>query len=293
MNDAKKTFKELVKTCLIEVRKEREGKQQLRETLKKYVRGVLKEVITGPVSPEPQDKEEKEKIDKGFDKAGNQPKEESQDQQVQQIASIVTSINKNFNVHRETEGVTGAYSSGKRSFIIIDGGELVSIRIKERWENNFDIEEIIRESDRVIAVGLSWPQVKAFVKANVSEISKTTPNLAKDKAMAHLDDKTPKRDKDLPDTSIPNRGEKKNGEDAKLGTTKKDDMDYKKDDVEKDEDQPSAPLKAVTKPGEDPKSMNKPKDQKETPQVKPPKHKNDDELVKRMPGKKKDKGDEK
>ena len=270
MNDKKQSFKELVKDCLHEVKEERIKKQQLREALKKYVRGVLKEVISGPDAPE-QDKAEQEKINKGFTKDGNQSSEESQDAQVQELTKIVHGINAEFTVYRETEGVTGAYTSGKRNFIIVDAGDLFSVRIKERWENNFDIEAFTHGADRIIALGLSWAQVKAFVKANFTEKSKSYVQKGMDKVVKNREDQVDKRDTDLPDTSIKNRGEKNNGEDAKLKTTKKDDMDYKKDDVEKDEDQPSAPMKAVAKTGKSPETKNQAKDQKETDKVKPPK----------------------
>jgi len=289
MNDAKQSFKQLVSTCLHEVKQERAQKLKLREELKRYVRGVLKEVIAGPDAVE-QDKDETEKINKGFAKDGHQPAEDSNDQQVQELTKIVHGINQDFNVHRENEGVTGAYTSGKRSYIIVDAGELFSIRIKERWENNFDIEAFTHGVDRVFALGLNWAQVKAFVKANFSEKSKSYVQKAKAKVDGNREDQTAKADKDLPQTDVlKNRGEKNNGADAKLKTTKKDDMDFKQDAVEKDEDQPSAPMKPVVKkPTDSPETKNKAKDQKETDKVKPPKHKNDDELVKKMAGKKRD-----
>jgi len=289
MNDAKKSFKQLVSTCLQEVKQERAQKMQLREALKKYVRGVLKEVISGPDGPVEQDKDETEKINKGFAKDGNQPAEETTDQQVQELTKIVHGINQDFNVHRENEGVTGAYDNGKRAYIIVDAGELFSIRIKERWENNFDIEAFIRGADRVFALGLSWAQVKAFVKANFAEKSKSYVQKGMDKNVKNREDQTAKADGGLPDTAIKNRGEKNNGEDAKLKTTKKDDMDFKKDEVPNKEDQPDQPMKQVVKkPTDSPATKNTAKDQKKTDKVEPEKHKNDDELVKKMAGKKRD-----
>ena len=288
MNDAKQSFKELVQTCLKEVKQERVEKKQLRESLKRYVRNVLREVISAPNAPE-QDEEETEKINKGFAKAGNEPGKDTQDQQVQDLTKVVHAINPDFNVYRENEGVTGAYDSGKRSFIIVDAGNLFSVRIKERWENNFDIEAFVREGDRIIAVGLSWIQTKAFVKANFGEVSKTYSQKGMGKVNKNREDQTSKADSDLPDTSVKNRGTKNNGEDSKLKTTKRDDMDFKKDEVPDKENQPSAPMKQVVKkPGDNPETKNKAKDNKETPQVKPPKHDNDKELVKKMAGKKRE-----
>lgn len=286
MSDNKQSFKEMVRTCLKEVKEERTKKEQLREALKKYVRQTLNEIISAPDAPE-QDEKETEKINKGYDKEGNVPSEETQDQQVQELTKIVHGINADFNVYRDTNyGGPNGYTSGKRNFIVIDAGDFFSVRIKERWENNFDIEAFVKESDRVFALGLNWAQVKAFVKANFGEINKTKVQTAKGKVDKNREDQTDKADKDLPQTDLV-KNRLPDPEHSKLKTTKKDDMDYKKDDVEKDEDQPSAPMKPVSKAGKDPETKNKAKDNKETPQVKPPKHKNDDELVKRMPGKKK------
>ena len=276
MNDRKQSFKDLVRTCLQEVKEEKAKKEQIREALKKYVRKVLNEVISGPSAQEP-DEEEVEKINKGYAKDGNQPATEAQDEQVQQLTRLVHGINADFNVYRDTKP-GGGYTSGKRNFIIIDAGDLFSVRIKERWENNFDIEAFVREQDRVIAIGLNWAQLKAFIKANFGEVAKTYVSGAKEKSVKNSEDQVPKRDSDLPDTSIPTK--KISNEPAKLGD------EEAKDQVKKKEDKPDQPMKAVTKPGKDPESKNKAKDNKETPQVKPPKHDNDKELVKKMPGKK-------
>lgn len=278
MNDRKQSFKDLVKTCLKEVKEEKAKKEQIREALKKYVRKVLNEAMSGPVQQEPDDGEV-EKIDKGFAKDGNQPATDTQDEQVQQLTKLVHGINSNFNVYRDSSRPGGGYTSGKRNFIIIDAGDLFSVRIKERWENNFDVEAFIREQDRVIAIGLNWAQLKAFIKANFGEVAKTYVGGAKEKSVKNSEDQAPKRDSDLPDTSIPTK--KISNQPSKLGDEEAEDQ------VKKKEDKPNQPMKAATKPGKDPESKNKAKDNKETPQVKPPKHDNDKELVKKMPGKKK------
>lgn len=275
--DTKKSFRNLVKTCFQEVKEEKRKKDQLKEALRKYVKSVINEVISGPL-PVNQDKDEEEKINKGFSKDGNEPAEETQDQQVQQLTKLVHGINSDFNVYRATIGTPG-YSSGKRNFIIVDAGDLFTVRVKERWENNFDVEATIRGADKVMAIGLTWEQVKAFVKSNFSEVAKTYVQQAKTKVDKNREDQTDKRDNDLPDTSI--KTKKISNEPAKMGDEEAEDM------VKKDEDQPSAQMKSVAKPGKDPETMNKAKDQKETSKEKPPKHQNDKELVKKMPGKKK------
>jgi hypothetical protein len=284
MNETKQSFKDMVRSCLSEVKQERSQKERLRTVLKSYVREVLKEVISGPVPPK-QDKDETEKINKGFDKQGNVPAKETQDQQLEQLTKLVHGINASFNVYRDTKS-PGEDVHNKRNFLIVDAGNILSVRIKERWENNYDLEAFVHESDRIIAISLNWEQVKAFIKANFSEASKKYTDVTKKKAMDHLEDKTGKADPDLPQgDNLKSRFD--SADKTKLGTTKRDDKDYKEPAVKKDEDMPDQPLKQVTKPGKDPETKNKAKDNKETPQVKPPKHKNDDELVKKMPGKKK------
>lgn len=277
MNNTKKSFKSLVKTCLQEVKEEQKQKEQLREALKKYVKKVLNESIVGPKLDE-QDSEDEEEINKGFAKDGNKPTEITQDQQVQELTKIVHGIDKDFNVYRSTTG-TMAYTSGKRNFIVVDAGDLFTVRINERWENNFDVEAMIRMKDRVKAIGLNWEQVKSFVKANFGEVGKTYVQSAAEKSDTNRKDQVSKRDSDMPDTSVKTR--KIGNQPAKLGDEEAEDM------VKKDDDKPSAQMKQVTKPGKDPETMNKAKDQKETPKPKPPKHQNDKELIKKMPGKKK------
>ena len=280
MSDVKKSFKETVKACIAEVKQEQKQKEQLKEALRKYVKSVLKEVIAGPDAVEQPEDDEK-KINKQYDKDGNQPAKETQDQQVQQLTKLVHGINPDFNVYRETDGVTGAYTSGKRNFIVIDAGELFTVRINERWENNFDVTAMIRLQDRVKAIGLSWQQVKDFVKANFSDVAKSYVTKSKDKAIDNGEDKVPARDSDLADTSVP----------AKQAPLKPaEDGDGEAEDMVKDkEDEPSAQMKQVTEPREDPETKNKADDNKTTPKVDPPKHDNDKELVKKMPGKKRDK----
>jgi hypothetical protein len=280
MNDVKQSFKHLVKNCLEEVKEERKKKQQLREALKKYVRSVLKEVISGPNLQEPE-KDEKKKSDKQFSKDRHEPTEQTQDKQVQELTKIAHGINQDFNVYRETiPGGPSGYTSGKRSFVVVDAGDIFTVRIRERWENNFDIEAMIRQNDRIIAIGLSWEQVKSFVKANFSEINKTQSVKALDKVDKNREDQVPSKDDDMPDTT-------KGIKTKDISNKAQEDGDEKAEDmVKKDEDEPSAQMKKVTKPGEDPETKNKAKDLKKTPQVKPPGRVVDKELVKKMPGKK-------
>lgn len=75
---------------------------------------------------------------------------------------------------------------------------------------------------------------------------------------------------------VKNRGEKKNGEDAKIKNVKKDDMDYNEPQTKRDEDMPDQPMKQVTEPGKDPEGKNK--NIEKTDRVKPTKYKNDKKL---------------
>ena len=260
----KNTFKKLIRETLMEMRK-----PSREERVKATLRGLVNEVITeiaNVTKPEP-DEDETEKINKGFAKDGNERTDKANNELLDDLQKLVKDINGDWEV----------YIDDHKDYVV-DAKDALRVRIHQRFDNNYDVEAHVKMQDRIVAVALTWIQVKAFVKANFksSEDLEAKVDTAKNKAMDHLKDKTDKKAAGLPDTSIKNRGEKKNGEDTKLKTTKKDDKDYKEDEVDKDEDQPSAPMKTV-----DDKDVKKQRDYKEFKPT-PPKHKNDKKLVMKM-----------
>jgi DNA-binding transcriptional MerR regulator len=145
------------------------------------------------------------------------------------------------------------------------------MRITPKFENNYDIDLMLKMVDRVRAIGLTWKQVKDFVKVNLTDFeNKTVADKAKQKAMDHLKDQSDKRAADLPDSSV--KVKKLSNEPQKDGDT------LAKDQVKDEDDLPHKPMKTAKTP----------KRQAEYGESKPkaPKHDNDKELVKKMPGKK-------
>jgi len=137
---------------------------------------------------------------------------------------------------------------------------------------------MVKLVDRVRAIALSWEQVKAFIKANFSDLKKTTKaDVLKQTSLDHYKDRDVNKKEAGPRHDIiKNRGEKNNGEDAKIKNTKKSDMDYNEPQTKRDEDMPDQPMKNVTDQGKDPEFKNR--DIKKTDKVKPQKHKDDKKL---------------
>ena len=274
MNNVNK-FKMLVKEAIAEVRKENDPKEKLKESLRPLIKSVLNE-ISNVTTPEP-DKAEKEKVQKGFAKDGNERNENTNHEMKNQLDKIVKDLNSDFMAFWDDHNQ-----------LVCQAFNLLYIRIVPKFENNFDIDCMVKLVDRVRAIGLTWEQVKEFVKANFKalaskENNKTIPDKLKQRSIDHYEDRDVVKKAAGPMGGvIKNRGEKKNGEDSKIKSTKKDDMDYNEPQVKKDEDMPDQPMKNVTKQGEDPESKNK--NITKTDKVKPPKHKLDKKL--RVPDKK-------
>jgi hypothetical protein len=274
MNNVNK-FKKLVKEAIAEVRKENDPKEKLKESLRPLIKSVLKE-ISNITTPEP-DKEEKEKVQKGYAKDGNQRNENTNHEMKEQLNKIVKELNSDWQAFWDDHNQ-----------LIVSANNLLYVRIVPKFENNFDIDAMVKLVDRVRVIGVTWEQVKDFVKANFKSLSskennKTIPDKLKQRSLDHYEDRDVIKKAAGPmDGAIKNRGEKNNGKDAKINSTKKDDKDYNEPQTKKDEDMPDQPMKSVTKPGEDPESKNK--NIEKTDKVKPPKHKLDKKL--RVPDKK-------
>jgi Ni,Fe-hydrogenase I large subunit len=143
---------------------------------------------------------------------------------------------------------------------------------------------MVKLVDRVRAIALDWDQVKAFIKANFTDLKKTTiPDQLRQRALDHYEDRDVIKKAAGPmGGAIENRGEKKNGEDASVKDIKKSDKNYNEKQTKRDEDLPDQPMKKVTEPGKDPDSKNK--NIEKTSKVKAPKHKNEKGL--KVPDKK-------
>ena len=264
MNELNK-FRNIVRECISEVKKESSPKERLKESLRGMVRNVLKEISTS-VEPEPT-KDEKETVSKGYSKKGNERLDKTNEKQQKELETIVHGIDPTWEAYWDDHNQ-----------LIVRAQNLLYVRIVPKFENNFDVDAMVKLVDRVRAIALTWDQVKAFIKANFGSLkNKTIPDSLHTKAIDNTEDRDVIKKSAGPDFDvIKNRGEKKNGEDAKIKNTKKSDMDYNEPQTKRDEDMPDQPMKKVTEPGKDPESKNK--DIKKTDKVKPPKHKNDKKL---------------
>lgn len=260
MNELNK-FKSLISECMKEIKLERNPRLRLKEALRNVVREALNEMAVSNEPADQADADEKKKIEKGFAEKGNERLNKTNQKLLEELQSIVEGIDKTYKVYWDDH-----------DDLVVIAHNLLAVRITPKFENNFDIEAYTKLHDRIRALAQTWDQVKSFVKTNVGAQKATTKaDDAKKKAMDHYDDRDVIKKAAGPmGDAIKNRGEKKNGEDAKLGTTKKDDKDYKEDQVQNKEDLPDKPMKQVTDPGKDPKSLNK--NIEKTSKVKPPKN---------------------
>lgn len=261
MKTEKQKFQALVQECIAEVKFESDPRQRLKESLRKVVRNVLNE-ISSITKPEP-DKEEKETIQKGYKKTGNERIDKVNEKLQKELETIVHGINSDWQVYWDD-----------RNDLVVSANSELNIRITPKFENNFDIFAVVKLVDRIRVIAVTWEQVKAFVKANFGELENKT-DVIKKKSIDHYKDRDVIKKAAGPiQTDIKNRGEKNNGEDAKIKDTKRDDKNYNEKAVSKEEDQPDQPMKQVTDQGKDPEGKNK--NITKTSHVKSPKHKNED-----------------
>jgi len=263
MKTEKQKFQSLVRECISEVKAESDPRQRLKESLRKVVQGVLKEISTG-TKPEPE-KEDKEKAQKGYSKTGNERLDKTNNKLRDELETIVHGIDATWNVYWDDHNE-----------LVIRAQNLLYVRVTPKFENNFDIDAMVKLVDRIRVIAVTWEQVKSFIKANFSDLkNETIPDKMKKRSLDHQKDHDEiTKDAGPRNDIVKNRGEKNNGEDAKIKDIKKDNKDYNEKQYPKKEDQPDQPMKQVTEPGKDPDSKNK-KIEK-TPHVKPPKHKKEE-----------------
>jgi hypothetical protein len=264
MNDNVKNFRNLIKECLSEVHQETSKRSQLKESLRKVVKDVLTE-IANVTTPEP-DKSEIEKVQKGFAKDGNERESDTNDKRVEEIESIVHGFDPTWKAYMDDHGQ-----------IIVRAHNMLYVRIVQKFENNYDVDAMVKLVDRIRAIALTWDQVKAFVKANFKDLkSKSTNKTMADKHTERsVDNEKQKSANDgkaagPTQKDITNRGEKNNGEDAKIKDTSNKHKDFNEPQTKKPEDMPDQPMKKVTEPGKDPEGKNH--DIEKTDKAKPPKH---------------------
>lgn len=126
----------------------------------------------------------------------------------------------------------------------IEGRDLFRIRIIPKWENNYCIEAMTRNEDRVYVTGQNWEQVKEFVKVNLKE-PKTSQEISYNKAIANVtgkNDPNIKPDKDLSQKDKPKTLPLTN---EPVNKTKNKDKNYTEEVVKNEADLPEKPMKEV------------------------------------------------
>ena len=255
---AKEKFQKLVNECVSEIRNENNPILTIKEALRPIVKRVLNELSTAP--NQKVDKDELEKERKGYAKKGNERLDKTNEKLLKELETLVHGIDNNWCVYWDD-----------RNDLVVDAKSLLKVRITPKFENNFDIDAMPKLVDRIRVIAVTWEQVKTFIKANFTDLkNKTSVDNAKEKSDGNEISKKENDGKAAGpiQSDIKNRGEKNNGEDSKVKSTKKDNKDYNELPV-KDEDLPDQPMR----PSEL-KNLNKKIDK--TPQVKPPKLKKDD-----------------
>jgi hypothetical protein len=245
-------LKSLIQECIREIKQENDPKAKLKASLRGVVREVIKEFVTRPTG-KTVEKDEAEKENKQYSKDGNERLDKANAKLQKELETLVHAINSDWEV----------YWDDNRQ-LVVQANNLVSVRIIPKFENNFDIEIMVKLVDRVKVVAVTWEQAKATIKATLTDMGdETSADVAKDKSDENEKGSEKNDGKDAgPRHDITKKKE--------VGDTKKDNKDYNEKAVEKDEDQPSAPMKDVG----DKKGLNK--DITKTQQVKPPKHKADE-----------------
>lgn len=265
MNENINKFKNIVQECVREIKEESSPKYVLKESLRGLVRKFLMKEASTSVVPEPT-KEETETINKQYAKDGNKRYDITNEKQLDELEKLVHGIDATWDAYIDDHGQ-----------FIVRAQNMLYVRICPKFEDNYDVDAMVKLVDRVRAISLTWEQVKAFVKANFNDLKKETNSDAlRKQSLDNYKDNTDGKEAGPKNDIIKNRGEKKNGEDAKIKSTKNKEMDYNEPAVKKDEDMPDQPMKQVTKPGKDPEGKNK--NIKKTEKVAPPKHKNDKKL---------------
>lgn len=269
MNEATK-FRNVIKECISEIKRERNPRIRLKESLRNVVKTVLKEMATTTGLPKP-DETEKIKIQKGYAKDGNERLDKDNEKLQSELEAIVHGIDPKWESYWDDHGQ-----------LIVRAQNLLYVRICPQFENNYNVDAMVRLVDRVRAIALTWEQVKSFVKANFSALKpETKADSLKQKAMDHIKDREVIK-KDAGPESQKVKVRYQDPSNPSVKDTKKDDRNYNEPQTKRDEDMPDQPMKQVTEPGKDPESKNK--DIKKTDKVKSPKHKNDKKL--RIPDKK-------
>lgn len=185
-----------------------------KNNLKKLINRILNEELEKRV-PEQGDK--KEDSNKTFASDPNSRDVKTKDELWDELSEAVKKINSSYTVVWDDH-----------DDLMINGRDLVFIRIVPKWENKFDVVIMIRNEDRIKYIGFTWEKVMKLVKDKLSKIKHTGVEKARDKSWRNSQD----QDKG-PST--------KNPEKNKVKIKKPEDMET----MNKEEDNPDQYLREV------------------------------------------------
>jgi len=122
--------------------------------------------------------------------------------------------------------------------IMINGRDILFIRITPLWEDNFKIVFMPRNERRFFFTGLTWEQVIDFIKNNIDKNPHYTEvEKGRDKSWRNNEDQTEKSAKGLPQDNKPVKKEVKD--------TKNKEKNYNEKQVKNEDDLPDRPMKEV------------------------------------------------
>ena len=123
--------------------------------------------------------------------------------------------------------------------ISVSARDMLRVRISPRWENNYNIEAMVRNEDRIYVTNQTLDQVIAFLKINL-ENTDTTVDKAMGKVVKNREDQSP-----LPDKGMPQKDKPKilplTNDPIRTATSK--DKNYTEKQTKDDADLPEKPMR--------------------------------------------------
>lgn len=155
----------------------------------------------------------------------------TKEQMTDELKSIVNSIDKTWTVVWDDH-----------DDIMVNGRDKQFLRITPLWEDNFKIVYYTRNEDRLFFTGLTWEQVKDFVRDNFEKKAKhTTVEKGRDRAWRNNEDQVPKPVKELSQKDKP----KVFSTDQTFPTKVNKEKRYVEDQVKEEKDLPNQPMRSV------------------------------------------------
>ena len=127
--------------------------------------------------------------------------------------------------------------------ISVSARDMFRVRVIPRWENNYNIEAMIRNEDRIFVTNQTLDQVIDFLKINL-KCADTTVDKAMGKVARNREDQSPPPDKGMPQKDKPKILPLTNDP---IRTSKSKDKNYTEHQTKDESDLPEKPMKDATK----------------------------------------------